>query len=187
MRKQSPRSEDPIQAVIDSIILASDLDALHLSLSQLSHLLQEGELELFLEQPNKSHAQKEAYLSKVIETVTSHPLRQELAKQLASSNLEFFSASTLGDFLATLRTKAEKVEIVRLTVAIAFKPADLTKMVTLLAEQLGQPVALDVSVDHSLIGGVIIQYGARVWDSSLKSRLTTFRANWERAVASTTK
>jgi ATP synthase F1 delta subunit len=176
---------DVIGQIIESITQAQDLDALHLSIGRLLNTLQEGEFELFLEQTTKTPVQKQRYLEHVLEEVTSTPLRSVLAERVAEHDFPFFAEESFTSFLSSLRRHAETADVVRLQVAVAFKPQDIQKICTVLGEQLGKRVVLDLTVDHGLIGGAIVQVGDHIWDTSVRSRLHTFRSTWSQAVAQT--
>jgi F0F1-type ATP synthase delta subunit len=54
-------------------------------------------------------------------------------------------------------------------------------MVDQLEQQLGTPVALALKVEHSLIGGAVVQYGTAIRDYSIRSRLELIRDHWKKA------
>ncbi|MBU6389788.1 F0F1 ATP synthase subunit delta, partial [Patescibacteria group bacterium] len=91
-------------------------------------------------------------------------------------------AKNLTSFIQTLQREAEKIQIVTLTVAYNFPEPDLKEMAYLLTTRVGRPVALDISVERSLIGGVIVQYGNYITDYSVRASLNQFREHWHRAV-----
>jgi len=145
-------------------------------------MIKDGEIDLVLEQAKKTETQKRAFVQKVIDSLDSPELRDALQDELDSGSTDFFLEKHLRELLIALQKEAERILTVKLTVAIEFKQKDLQEMASLLSTNLGKPVALDVSIDHSLVGGTIIQYGNYISDYSIKSRLEQFRSRWKEAV-----
>ncbi|MEM9010160.1 MAG: F0F1 ATP synthase subunit delta [Pseudomonadota bacterium] len=57
------------------------------------------------------------------------------------------------------------------TAAHALSDEQRTALAAALKEKLGQDVTLDVSVDESLIGGLVVRVGSQLIDSSIRARL----------------
>lgn len=174
--------EDAISEVAAGLYLTTQLDDLHLSLDQLAEMNHDGDFDLFLDQPKKTSSQKAKFLEKVIESLPSPLLRKVLTEKAASGTFDFFLSRLFSDFVGELQATANQYKIVGLTVAVDFTTADVRAMAESLAAQLGHPVVLNLKVDHSLIGGAIVQYGSHVWDSSIKSKIAAFRTTWKEAV-----
>lgn len=175
------------------IYLASQLDVLHLSLINVIDMVKDGEIDLLLDQAGKSPKQKALFLQKIVDGVESTELRQALQETLneqagtamqsaVEDSFSFFREHALADLLHRLQSNAESITIVRLQVATEFKPDDLREMATLLSKKINQQVALLPTVEHSLIGGAIVQFGTYLSDYSVRARLEQFRAHWHRAV-----
>ena len=112
----------------------------------------------------------------------SEELQNILTEQISKGNLDFFSKKEFPDFLAHLQREVEKIVIVKLTVALKFKEPDLKAMASLLSEKIGKPVAFQLTVDRSLIGGAIIQYGNYLSDYSIRTKLGEFKEQWHEAI-----
>ena len=175
------RSEDPVVDIGSRLILSTQLDELNMDIDHLRDISLHGDFDAIIAN-GKSAEQKEAALQKMIEQLHSPLLVHALVTQLKAKKWSFFGKSEFSDFIANLAANNDATAIVRIVVAISFAPSDLEQMVAVLREQLGKAVALDVEVDKSLIGGCTVQYGSHIWDSSIKSRLQTFRDNWQEAV-----
>ncbi|MEI6477510.1 MAG: F0F1 ATP synthase subunit delta [bacterium] len=165
--------------VLQKFYLADQIDKLHLSLVSLLETVNQGEMELMLEQTPKTLREKVGYVKKVMEQVQSEELRMKLLEILDSGDLEFFDSKHFPDFLHAMQRRAEAIRVIKITVAIEFKDKDLHQMVSTLSTQLGRPVALEVTVDPTLIGGVIVRYGNYITDYSLRTRFTQFRSDWK--------
>ena len=179
----SAETSPSIPEIVSQLVLAEDLDKLHLAVTHLLEKAESGDLDAILEQNDKNAAQKKSALEKEIADLPSPVLQEALHQPLTANNLDFFSEKYLPDFLHNLQHAAEKIEVVRLTVACRFKPADIKDMAQLLGERVGHPIAFTLEVDNSLIGGVIIQHGTYISDYSLRSRLNQFREHWRGQMA----
>lgn len=178
--------ETEAQVIISQLLMAEQLDHLHVSLTNLTEMIERGEIDLILEQPNKSLNQKTLYLQKIIGEIYSPELKDYLENKLAAvkalDDLDFFLQRNLRPILANLQKKAEGIKVVRLTLALDFEEKDLQEMAKILTDKIKQPVVLEVEIDHSLIGGTIIQLGNFISDYSLRTRLNQFRNKWKAAV-----
>jgi F0F1-type ATP synthase delta subunit len=178
-------SSDPellIQTILGQIFLTEQLDALHLDLVALKDMSQDGNLERILGESAKNTRQMLAALEKIVGKLISPELKNALLLVLHEQDLDFFSQKRLPTFLSQLRLLAEKVAVAKIKVAIQFKQEDVLAMAKLMAEKVGQQVVFDVTVDKSLIAGMILQYGDYISDYSVATRLSQFRAQWEKAV-----
>lgn len=179
-------ADDLSNAVISQLLLAKELDTLHLSLINLRNLAAEGEIDLVLDQVNKSTSQKSLFLEKILKDLPSLPLRKSLMGAMQSEGLGFFAKQRLTDTVSRLQAAAEHVQVLKLNLATEFKEKELHLFATTLANKLGRPVVLELTVQKELLGGVVIQYGAYISDYSMRSRLQQFSEHWESAVVEAT-
>jgi len=180
----SPKApaQNPALAILATISSAEELDQIHLSLVQLLDMANDGELDLILDQSSKTAKQKELFLTKVVDSLASAELKKELHPIVKSGNFDFFSKRNLSDWAEALEREAEDIEVINLQVALDFKPKEVREFIEVLSKKIGHPVALNIKVDHSLVGGAIIQHGNYLSDYSVKTRLDQFRSSWHRAV-----
>jgi F0F1-type ATP synthase delta subunit len=169
------------KSLINQLHLTLQVDLLHLALTNLMEMVVAGEIDLILDQQMKSITQKKAFIAKIVSMVESPLLRKALEEKLAKGDLEFFRERNLGDILRHLQHAAEEIAVVKLRFALDFKEVDLHEMVAQLEEQLDKKVVLDISVDRSLIGGAIVQYGTFIRDYTVRARLEQFRDHWQKA------
>jgi F0F1-type ATP synthase delta subunit len=169
--------------VLDELLLASHFDQLQNSLGLLQDMTDNNELDLILTQKTKNLKQKKAYIQKVIDGIKSPCLQKEmngiLSKAQGEADLEFFENRNLSAFLNQLAMRVKNIQIIRLTVAIEFAEADLKDMIKVIESRIHKPAVLDLTVDHSLIGGAIIQRGNYLNDYSVRTRLGQFKNNWQ--------
>jgi F0F1-type ATP synthase delta subunit len=167
--------------VLTGITRANQLDVLYLAITNLLEMASAGELDLILDNISKTTPQRRAFVEKVISSVESPELRWALQEKAVAGELEFFRGRALSTTLQSLQREAEKLQTVKLHVAIDFKPADLKTMTDQLASQLGGPVVLDIQVEKAIIGGAIVQFGTAIRDYSVRTRLEYFRDHWKGA------
>ena len=72
---------------------------------------------------------------------------------------------------------AKSKGIVRAQVTLAEEPSDLvmTEIKAALRDVAKADVALDVKIDPSLIGGLIVKMGSRMADASVRTKLNSIR------------
>lgn len=95
--------------------------------------------------------------------------------KLAAANRRLFA---LPDMIRAYRAKVrESKGIVPAEVRVAEKPSDaiVKEIETTLKEVAGSDVELDLRVDPSLIGGMVVKIGSRMVDASLKTKLNGIR------------
>lgn len=90
---------------------------------------------------------------------------------LAAKNRRLFTLSgVIASYLGRLAARrGEKSATV--ASAVALTPAQQDALTTALKAAFGGNVAVDVKVDPSLLGGLVVQVGSRMVDSSLKTKL----------------
>ena len=174
--------QEHVNLITSQIYKAEQLDLLQLSLINLLDMVKDEEIDLILSQPNKSLAQKKLFLEKIIATVHSKELYQLLETALKQNHMEFFQGKYLGALLRQLRAWDEQFKVIKLAVALDFEDSDLRVMAALLSQKVQHPVALEIKVDKSLIGGAVIQYGSFISDYSIKTQLDMVRSSWKKAV-----
>lgn len=173
---------DSPESLVAGIVIAEDLDRLHIAVINLLDMVRAEEIDLVLNQDGKTAEQKQKFVEKVIADLSSPHLQRYLQRLLATEGVGAFKEKHLLDVLQEIQQHASRVAIVKVTVAVSFKEADVKEMAALMTNRLGQQAVLSLKVDHSLIGGAIVQYGSYSNDFSLKSQLDIYRGNWHKAV-----
>ena len=103
-----------------------------------------------------------------------HDLTRKFLGTLASNRRLFTLASVTEAFLAELaRRRGETTADV--TSAIALTPAQTAALEQSLRSVLGAKVSVDLKVDPSLIGGLVVRVGSRMIDTSLATKLRRLR------------
>ncbi len=164
---ETPEATEPtLDAALENLFFLGQLDHLHLHLTQLDDVL--------LGEPT---------VPEITEIITYSPLRDAL-RTLLAEHPDMVEPKRLLPLLKDLRKAAESRKLVRITLPCKFEDADLKEIISELSLRVNAPVILDVTIDTSIIGGAIIEYGSFSNDYSIKTRLEQLKSTWNRAVTS---
>jgi F-type H+-transporting ATPase subunit delta len=90
---------------------------------------------------------------------------------LVAQNRRLFFVSGMAEaYLKKLSARKGEVTA-EVTSAVALNDAQVNALVTALKQAVGAKVSLDMAVDPSLLGGLVVKVGSRMVDSSLKTKL----------------
>ena len=103
----------------------------------------------------------------------SAPLANGLALMAAKRRL--FALPHLLKALAEAIATEKGEMTAEVTTASALSKAQAEKLAATLAKQTGKTVKLNVAVDESLIGGMIVKLGSRMIDTSVRAKLATLQ------------
>ncbi|HUY73996.1 MAG TPA: F0F1 ATP synthase subunit delta [Candidatus Dormibacteraeota bacterium] len=110
-------------------------------------------------------------------SATPHELDPEatnLAKLLIESNRVADVDAVAKEYERLADESAGRVRAT-ITTAVELKPADRDRMSAELSKRLGQEVRMDVVVDPRILGGMKLQYGDRLVDASVLTKLQQLR------------
>lgn len=103
----------------------------------------------------------------------SAPLASGLA--LMASKRRLFALPHLLKALAAAIATEKGEMTAEVTAAAALSAAQAEKLAATLAKQTGKTVKLNIAVDESLIGGMIVKLGSRMIDTSVRAKLATLQ------------
>ena len=147
------------------------LDAVAEDLQRLKALLAESaDLQRLVRSPVISRGEQRDAILAVLEKLKVSELTQKFVALVAANRRLFAIGAMIDAFLAELaRRRGEMTATVRTAHALT---AEQTEALTdRLRKTYGQRVAVDLTVDPSLLGGMIVRVGSRMVDSSLKTKL----------------
>ncbi|GJE28394.1 F0F1 ATP synthase subunit delta [Methylobacterium organophilum] len=151
---------------VDSV--AADLDRFD------SLLKESADLRRLVKSPAFSAEEQTAAVTAVLAKAGISGLASNFIK-LSASNRRLFA---LPDMIRAFREKVrESKGVVRAEIRVAEKPSDalIEEIKTALREVAGAEVDLDLHVDPSLIGGLVVKIGSRMVDASLRTKLNSIR------------
>lgn len=142
-------------------------------LGVLREVLEDARLRPVLENPAIPIEEKQA----LIESFGIARLGKE-GENLAKLLIANHRAQVIGDLVEEFGRLADEAAgrvQATATAAVELSEADRRRLAGELSDKLGREVRVDVRVDPSILGGLVLQFGDRVIDASLATRLQQLR------------
>lgn len=148
-----------------------DINAVEKDLLALEALLTQSEsINILVNSPVISRAEKEKAFLAVLEKIGSQKITRNFISVLARNNRLPYAQEIIAAFIS--RLMAERGEVVAEVISAAPVQGEyLASISKALAEALGKKVKINVTVDKKLLGGLIVKVGSVMLDNSLKSKL----------------
>jgi F-type H+-transporting ATPase subunit delta len=137
------------------------------------HLIDHPEVAEFLASPALGKKGKLEFLEPILKGRASHLLRGLIWTLWKNNRLDLFR-NVVVSYLHLLDQRAGRVSV-KVTAAVPLTDEQKNKLAATLKEALRQEPVLHVHVDPELLGGMIVQVGDTVFDSSVRSRLQSLR------------
>ena len=150
---------------------AKSLDAVAADLTALNQIVTENaDLAHLVRSPViGSEAQVKA-MTAVLEAAGATPLTVKFVGTVADNRRLFALSQMITAFLAELARRRGEIQA-DVTSAVPLTEAEVATVTESLRGAVGQKVAVNLAVDPSLIGGLIVRVGSRMIDSSLRSKI----------------
>lgn len=158
-------------ALFELALEAKALEAVETDLANLSQLLDESaDLQTLVSSPLLSRETREKAVLAVAEAANFTDLVKKFLGVLAANRRLSALANAIRDFRRLLaRHRGElSAEVVS---AKPLTQTQLTALTKKLKLSMGRDVAVEASVDETLLGGLVVKVGSRMVDSSLKTKL----------------
>ena len=139
-------------------------------LEQLRDLLSDEKVAAVLTNPTIPIEQR----MDVITSASLDPETTNLAKLLIEANRVREIGAVADQFESLADDAAGRVRAT-ITTAVKLAPRDRDRVAIQLSERLGKTVTMRVEVDPSILGGLKVQYGDRLIDASVATRLQQLR------------
>jgi len=140
----------------------------------LSVLSEQSDARVVLENPTVSVERRKELLNQIGEVLALEPqIRNFLALLIERNRLDLLEEilstyeSLLDDRLGVIRA--------RVTTALELDSRQRDEVAARLQTLTGKKVRMEVSVDSSLIGGLVAQVGSTIYDGSIRQQLQTFK------------
>ena len=149
-----------------------DYDAWSAAFTEIAEFMADPEVRRVLENTRVSREPKQRLVEAALGDLPPLPLN--LARLLVQKN----RTGLAPDIAAAYRelTEAERgVTRARATTAVPLSEAEVAALARRLQEQTGGEVILDVEVDPSLLGGLVVQIGDKLIDASTRAKLEAMR------------
>jgi F-type H+-transporting ATPase subunit delta len=163
------------QAVFDLAAQEKDFSAWMRRLDLLGELLEKGDLGRTLADPSLRIAQKLELCRAVLERDAGidRPAGNLLLLLVSSQRQRLLPA--IREAYRELVDRKEGRVLAQLTTAIAVSETEQKRLAGELSERLHMDVRFEAKVDPSILGGVVVRVGDRVFDASLTARLQQLR------------
>jgi F-type H+-transporting ATPase subunit delta len=129
-----------------------------------------GDLLRLIRSPVLSREQQGKAIEAIAERSGLNPLVRNFLSVVAANRRLFAVPAMIEAFLAQLATRRGEVTA-QVTVAQALSEAQREALNQQLRRSIGSRVSVDVHVDSTLIGGIVVKLGSRMVDASIRSKL----------------
>jgi F-type H+-transporting ATPase subunit delta len=158
-------------ALFELALETNAIDQVRAALAKFQGLLdQSADLKRLVRSPVFTADAQEKALAAVLESAGIGGTAENFLRLVARKRRLFAIADIIRDF--NLLVASHKGEVsAKVTVAEPLYAARLAEIKAALAEVTGKDVVVDVKVDPSIIGGLIVKLGSRMIDTSLRTKL----------------
>ena len=151
------------------------IDAVRADLDKFEAMLADSaDLKRLVRSPVFSAGEQSKALAAVLEKAGIAGVSANFLKVLTANRRLFAVADVIRAFRA-LVAKFKGEATADVTVAEALSDKNLDALKTALKTVTGKDVALNVKVDPSIIGGLVVKLGSRMVDSSLRTKLNSIK------------
>ena len=156
-------------AVYDIAFETSSLESWGDALANLATVIADAQMNELLDSPELGKNQKGELVIQVLGDKLTEK-QQNLVKLMAENGRLKLIPDVLEQF-EVARAKAENKIEAEVISAFELSVQQISELVNTLKNKLGCDITLTVTIDESLIGGVIIKAGDTIIDASMKSQL----------------
>jgi F-type H+-transporting ATPase subunit delta len=149
------------------------LDAWERDLHALADAMRDPDLRTVVEHPAIAYAAKERVLRRVVTGVAREPL--ELVLLMVRRGRPGAIDAMVARFEELLR-RERGIALAEVRTALPLEDAQRGDVLDRLKELTGQKIEINETVDTSLIGGIAVRIGDRLYDASVRGRLERLRA-----------
>nr|WP_210257799.1 F0F1 ATP synthase subunit delta [Xanthobacter sp. SG618] len=154
---------------------AGAIDSVKADLDRLSAMIAESaDLARLVKSPVFSAEAQLKAIAAVLGQAGISGLAGNFVKLVAQNRRLFALPKMISDYAALVAAQRGETTA-QVTVAAPLSDTHFAALKDALAQQTGKDVNLDVTVDPSILGGLIVKLGSRMVDASLKTKLNSIR------------
>ncbi len=158
-------------ALFDLAKEAGDLDAVSDDLTELQRLIDEGgDLATLVKSPLYSRGEQTAAMQAILERAGANALTVKFVG-VAAENRRLFVLPDMIDAYAMLLAEHRGEVSAEVAAAYSLSERQQNTLRETLEKSLERKVILDLSVDPTILGGLVVRVGSRMIDSSLRTKL----------------
>ena len=147
------------------------IDAIAEDLVKFRQLMMESDdLNRLIRSPIISRSDQNSGLMAILENANAKPLTKKFIGAVVMNRRVFVIADIIEVFMSELAERRGEIKATVIS-AVELSANQLKDLTGSLSKTLGQKVSIDLTVDTSLIGGLIVRVGSRMIDSSIRSKL----------------
>jgi len=163
------------QSLFELALEAGAVEKVEASLGTFKALIDEsGDLKRFIESPVLSADEQSAAIEAVLKKAKAEPLVANFLKVVAR-NRRLFAVPAMIDAFAAIAAEARGEASADVTSARELNATQTKQLQATLKEVAGKDVAINLTVDPSILGGLIVKMGSKQIDTSLKTKLSTLK------------
>ena len=159
-------------ALFDLAKDASALDAVQADLVSLQAMIRESDdLRTVVQSPLLSRDDQSKGMAAVFERAGAHDLTKRFVA-VVTQNRRLFAVRDMIDAFNAILAEFRGEMTAEVSSAHPLTDAQKSALVDTLSQELRRTIQLDVSVDGSLLGGLVVRVGSRMIDNSLRTKLS---------------
>ncbi len=164
-------------ALYDLAVEAKSVDAVLNDLSQLKTLLNEHrDLAALVSSPVYSRSEQTAAMTAVLEAAGAHPLSVKFVGAVAENGRLFALKQIVTAYSDEVARRKGQVSA-EVVSAVALDGPRTKAVEEIVAKLAGSKnISLEMRVDPSLMGGLVVRIGSRLFDTSVKTKLNRLEA-----------
>ena len=133
-------------------------------------ILESEDLNRLIRSPVISRSDQNNGLMAILVNANAKPLTKKFIGAVVMNRRIFVVADIIDVFMSELAERRGEIKATVIS-AVELNAKQLKDLTDSLNKALGQKVSIDLTVDKSLIGGLIVRVGSRMIDSSIRSKL----------------
>lgn len=179
--KETEVGERYAQALFELSLAEGSLEAVRGDLANLKAMIRDSsDLKILLASPGFTAEDKQKGLTAIAAHAGFHATTVKFLGVLATNRRARQLGAVIGSF-QRLYDEHRGVVAAEVTTAVKLTAAQLEGVAASLRASLGKDPEITAAVDPSILGGIKVRVGSRLFDSSLKSRLDQMKFALKRA------
>lgn len=168
------------KSLIDLAVEQGKLEEVHNDVKYIEKVAENKDFQSVIKSPVIAPAKKKQVLNALFSGKVS-PMMSSFLKTVLSKGREAYLGEMAKDFIVQYKT-IKKVSAVQLTSAQPLSKATVDKILAKLhsSSSTMDNIELDIKVDPSLIGGFVLQYNDKLYDTSVKHKLSLLKKEFNK-------
>lgn len=158
-------------AFIDTADKAQSIDSVEKDINDLASMLSSSEdFRIFVSSPLIAQPQQAAAMAAIADKAGFHQLTKNFLQTLIANRRLPMLGAALKAACAEIFKRRGKVEA-DVQSAVALSPEETKELQAAISKALGTDIAMNVSVNKDIIGGLVVQVGSTLVDASVRNKI----------------